>query len=238
MHPDLEEIPARILDVAVGALTQANHHAVYYDPGMDHWTTISVLNAAMAGELFLKAIVAKEHPLLIFRDLFQLDDPANQNLKIQHIIEKGKTYSFEQMPKLLWVTTGERLPDVDSFEQLRKARNTIQHFCSPAEDVDLQRISLEFLYRNIDPLIKKHFNLCAVEYHEDQSVGYDYVVACLIGLELLFSIPEGFSVPEIDLSNLLSSSSMKYKKQLQRKFAQQGFDFHRVLKSNIRSGSD
>ncbi|MER8599816.1 hypothetical protein [Mesorhizobium sp. M0955] len=109
---------------------------------MDHWTDMSVLNAAMAGELFIKAIVAKEHPLLIFRDLFQLDDPVNQDLKIEHIIEKGKTYNFEHLAKLLWVATGERLPDLDSFEKLRKARNAIQHFCSPGENVDLRRLAL------------------------------------------------------------------------------------------------
>jgi hypothetical protein len=34
MHEELKEIPGRILQVAIGALTQANQHAVYYDPGM------------------------------------------------------------------------------------------------------------------------------------------------------------------------------------------------------------
>jgi hypothetical protein len=171
MHKELKDIPARILEVATGTLIQANQHAVYYDPGMDHWTDISILNAATAGELFLKAIIANEHPLLIFRDLFQLDDPSNDDLTIEHIIQRGKTYSFEHLPKLLWVATGERLPDVGSFERLPKARNAIQHFCSPTIG-DLRRLALTFLYQNIDPLIYRHFGLCAVEYHEDH-VGYD-----------------------------------------------------------------
>jgi hypothetical protein len=97
MHAEIRDISDRILNVAIGALTQANQHAVYHDPGMDHWSQMSVLNAALAGELFLKAIIAKEHPLLIFRDLFQLDDPGNQDLKIEHVIEKGKTYNFEHL---------------------------------------------------------------------------------------------------------------------------------------------
>jgi hypothetical protein len=145
VHQDLKDIPQRILNVAIGALTQANQHAVYYDPGMDHWEDMCVLNAALAGELFIKAIVANEHPLLIFRDLFQLDDPSTQDLTIEHIIEKGRTYNFEHLPKLLWVSTGERLPDTDSFEKLRKARNGIQHFCSPSGIIDLRRLALEFL---------------------------------------------------------------------------------------------
>jgi hypothetical protein len=214
MHEDLKEIPRRILNVAIGALTQANQHAVYYDPGMDHWDDMCVLNAALAGELFLKAIIAKEHPLLIFRELFQLDDPTSPDLTIEHIIEKGRTYNFEHLPKLLWVSTGERLPDFDSFEKLRRARNAIQHFCSPSERIDLRLLALEFLYKNIDPLINKHFGLCAIEYHEDTSAGYDYVAHCLIRLELLFSVPKGFKVTEIDLDSTINATSATYRKAL------------------------
>jgi hypothetical protein len=228
MHAGLRDIPDRILDVAIGALTQANQHAVYYDPGMDHWHHMSVLNAALAGELFLKAIIAKEHPLLIFRDLFQLDDPSNQDLKIEHIIERGKTYSFEHLPKLLWVSTGERLPDLESFEKLRKARNAAQHFCSPADTIDLRRLALTFLYKNIDPLINRHFNLCAIEYHEDTSVGYDYVVDCLVRNELLFSIPDEFVITEIDLNEALSVSSADYRSELVKRFSAKGIDLTRL----------
>lgn len=217
MHPELTQIPNRILEVAIGALTQANQHAVYVDPGMDHWDHMSVINAAQAGELFLKAIIAKEHPLLIFRDLFQLDDPNNYDLRIDHIIEKGKTYNFEHLPKLLWVSTGERLPDIGSFERLRKARNAIQHFCSP-EAVNLSGLALEFLYKNIDPLINRHFGLCAIEYHEDH-IGYDYVVNCLIGEELFFSIPDNFRVGEIDIMEALKSTTAGYQNEFLKRLA-------------------
>lgn len=232
MHAGLKSIPARILDVAIGALTQANQHAVYYDPGMEHWTDMSIMNAATAGELFLKAIIAKEHPLLIFRDLFQLDDPINKDLTIEHIIEKGRTYNFEHLPKLLWVSTGERLPDVDSFERLRKARNAIQHFCSPGETSDLRTLALEFLYKNIDPLINKHFDLCAIEHHEDISIGYDYVVETVIQNELFFSIPKDFTVTEIDLDVALSETSTKYQTELAKRFALKGLDLAKIAKSN------
>ena len=236
MHAGLKDIPARILDVAIGAPTQANTHAVYNDPGMDHWADMSVLNAAMAGELFLKAIVAKEHPLLIFRDLFQLDDPMNHDLKIERVIEKGKTYNFEHLPKLLWVSTGERLPDMDNFEKLRKARNAIQHFCSPAETVDLRRLALEFLYQNIDPLINRHFDLCAIEYHEDTSVGYDYIVGCLIRHELFFSIPDKFVITEIDLNEALSGCNDEYRQGLAKRFSAKGLDLAQIASMNRVGG--
>jgi hypothetical protein len=224
MHESLRDVPDRILNVALGALTQANQHSVYYSPHLDHWTDMSVLNAALAGELFLKAIIAKEHPLLIFRDLFHLDDPIGEKLTIEHVIEKGKTYGFEHLPKLLWVATGARIPDMSSFEKLRKARNSVQHFCSPSETVDLRRLSLEFLYKNVDPLINQHFGIFAINYHEDLDIGYDYVVQCLVGHELPFSIPDDFAVTEVDLSEGLADCSPKYRKYFAKKLASKGID--------------
>jgi hypothetical protein len=207
----LEQVPGRILENAKAALTQANTHAVYLDPGNEHWGQMGVLHSALAGELFLKAIIAKEHPLLIFRDLYHLDQPQNANISLAEIIENGRTYNFEHLPRLLWVATGERIADPQTFDKLRKVRNSIQHFCLP-EGVDLRRLSLEFLYRNIDPLIHRHFGIHSIEYHEDHSISYDYVVQCLIAHELEFSFPLDFRVTEIDLDEVLSRTSKRYQK--------------------------
>src|ERR1700704_5731954 len=111
MTPTLKEIPQRILILALGALSQANTHAVFSDPGNEHWDFISVTNAAHAGELVLKAIIAKEHPLLIFRDLFSLDDNRADSLDSVTLIKRGKTHDFERLPQVLWVTTGQRIPN-------------------------------------------------------------------------------------------------------------------------------
>jgi hypothetical protein len=54
MNKELREIPDRILGLATAPLAQANMHAVFMDQGSEHWPSMSVLNAAHAGELFLK----------------------------------------------------------------------------------------------------------------------------------------------------------------------------------------
>jgi hypothetical protein len=77
--------------------------------------------------------------------------------------------------------------------------------------VDLRQLSLEFLYNNIDPLIKKKFGIYCIEYHEDHAVSYDYVVSCLIAHELRFSVPEDLAVTEINLDDELSSASDAYR---------------------------
>ena len=213
MNEELRQIPGRILRLAVAALSQANTHAVYMDPGNEHWDVMSVLNAAHAGELFLKAIIANEHPLLIFRDIFNLDDNQSEALDVRSLLEKGRTHDFEKLPQVLWVTTGTRVPNPGCYERLRKARNAIQHFCAP-EDQHFGELSLEFIYTIIDPLILSHFGLHAIEHHEDHSVSYDYVVARLVQSELRFSVPKDFSITEIELTEELDDVSQSYREWL------------------------
>lgn len=210
MDAVLKEIPKRILTLALGALAQANMHAAFADPGNEHWDFISVINAAHAGELFLKAIIANEHPLLIFKDLFNLDDHGSGAIELVNLIKKGKTHDLEKLPQILWVTTGQRIPNPDCFERLRKARNSIQHFCAP-ENEDFRALSLEFIYTVIDPLICKNFGLFAIEYHEDHSVGYDYLVGTLLRHELRFSVPDDFTIGEIRISEEIEGAKKGYR---------------------------
>ena len=206
----LRQIPHRILTLAIGALAQANTHAVFADPGNEHWDFISVTNTAHAGELFLKAIIAKEHPLLIFKDLFNLDDNRADALDLVNLIKRGRTHDFEKLTQVLWVTTGQRVPNPDCFERLRRVRNSIQHFCAP-ENEDFRALSLEFIYTIIDPLIRKNFGLFAIEHHEDHSAGYDYVVGCLVRHQLKFSIPKNFDLTEIRLRRELDGAEEDYR---------------------------
>lgn len=210
MNEELRCIPDRILGLARAALTQANHHAVFMDPGNEHWPLMSVLNTAHAGELFLKAIIATEHPLLIFKDLVTLDDKNIDELDLKRLLTRGRTHDFEKLPQVLWATTGLRIPNPECYERLRQARNAIQHFCPP-NDRDLSELSLEFIYTILDPLIADRFGIYAIEHHEDHSISYDYVVACLLRHELRFSLPVDFAVTEIDLNEEVGAASGEYR---------------------------
>ena len=221
MNEELRQIPRQILRLAIAALSQTNTHAVYMDPGNEHWDVMSVLNAAHAGELFLKAMIAKEHPLLIFKDLFNLDDNQSEALDLRSLLQKGRTHDFEKLPQVLWVTTGTRLPNQNCYERLRRARNAIQHFCAP-ENERFGALSLEFIYTIIDPLIAEHFGISAIEHHEDHSVSYDYVVAALLRAELRFSMPDDFAVTEINLAEELIGASPAYREWFAGKLEQLG----------------
>ena len=221
MNEELRGIPERILDLATGALAQANTHAAFLDPGSEHWPQMSVLNAAHAGELFLKAMIATEHPLLIFKDLPNLDDKQTEELNLQTLLARGRTHDFEKLPQVLWATAGIRIPNPSCYERLRRARNAIQHFCEPDEG-DLSGLSLEFIYSIIDPLIFKQFELHAIEFHEDHSVGYDYLVGTLLRREIRFSVPIDFDLGEIRLAEEISDASEPYRAWLRDALASVG----------------
>jgi hypothetical protein len=185
-------------------------HAAFMDPHSHHWPLMSVLNAAHAGELFIKAIIAQEHPLLIFKDLKELDTNESEDLSLSTLISRGKTHDFEKLPQILWATTGLRLADPDCFKSLRLARNAIQHFCPP-EERDLSGLSLSFIYTVLDPLIRERFGLYAIEYHEDHNIGYDYLVSALLRRQLRFSMPTDFDLTEIDIATEIEGATDNYK---------------------------
>ena len=205
----LAEIPSRILGLARASLMQANMHAGFIDPGNEHWPLMSVLNAAHAGELFIKAIIATEHPLLIFKDISGLDDSSTADLDLPILLKRGRTHDFEKLPQVLWATTGIRIPDLGCYDRLRKARNAVQHFCPP-EDENLAAIALEFIYRIIDPLIRNRFNLYAIEHHEDHGIGYDYLVGTLLRQGIRFSLPDDFDLGEIDAGLEIANTDESY----------------------------
>ena len=221
MHPALAEIPSRIFRLAEGALAQANTHAVYSDPGKEYWDFISLINAGHAGELFIKAVIAQEHPLLIFKDLFLLDDKSSENLNIEDLVQRGKTYELNNLPQVLWAATGYRIKEIECFERLRKARNAIQHFCDP-DTMSLRTLSLEFIYKIIDPLVANYFGICAIEYHEDDAVSYDYVVMEILSRELKFTMPNDFNITEISIKEAVEGCSETYRSWVQNELGKIG----------------
>jgi len=206
----VDQIPNRILELAIAALHQANTHAVYMDPGTEHWSLMSVLNAAHAGELFMKAIIATVHPLLVFRNVDSNAIPSAE-AEINALLTNGMTHNFERLPAILLQSAGIAVPNPTLFERLRKARNSIQHFCPPEGNEDLSGLSLEFIYTIIDPLIHSKFGLFAIEYHEDASVSYDYVVGTLLSRQICFSVPDDFAVTEVDLEDEIDGAPETYK---------------------------
>ena len=126
-------------------------------------------------------------------------------------MKKGRTHDFGKLRKVLWAATGEKIPHPETYQRMQETRNAVQHFCVDENDGSFRRLSLEFIYNVIDPLIYKHFDLYAIEFHEDHCIGYDYVVGCLLRHEIKFTMPPDYRVGEIDPEHEMRDASVEYR---------------------------
>lgn len=205
MHESLRDISTRILGLATDALTRANTDAVYFDPGMEHRKSLAPLAAAHAGELTLKALIAKEHPLLLFKNIGE--KTTNDEVDLNWLLKNGRTHDFSMLPSILWATSGIKIPNIASYRRIAALRNQIQHFVDD-RDADTQFECLNFIYSNIDPLLNEHFGLAACQFHEDEFD--DYVIGCLLSHQIMFTVPRDIVLSEIDPLTYLEGTSKRY----------------------------
>lgn len=190
MHPDLKDVWKHIREQAEGALAHANRHSCYWDPQTPHWKQQAVLQAAHAGELFIKARIAQEHPLLIFDQLPKPQPGSSELLDFGDLFERGKTLQWSDLPARLWAATGIRLPREDLFVSFGRLRNTIQHFAVPNRN--LAHETQDFVFRVLDPFINECWGLCAIDYDEDDASS-EYLPPSIVRRELLFSVADGWA---------------------------------------------
>ncbi len=186
MDPELKSVHKNMIKIGLGALAHASWHANYSSYENDCWPELSVLQAAHAAELLIKARIAQEHPLLIFEHTPKhLSDNENR-LGYRRLVAEGRTFQYSDLPNRLWATTGIKLKEQELFIEFGKLRNSIQHF-SPPESKSLSQITLEFIFGVIDPFIHQTWNLFAIDYNEDPEP-YQYFVPSIISREILFLV--------------------------------------------------
>jgi hypothetical protein len=189
LNPDLKEISGHMLGLGLGALAHAVWHAAYYSMENDKWAELSVLQAAHAAEILIKARIAEEHPLLIFEDLPRSKKAGGGLLELRHLVENGKTIQYSDLPERLWAITGLTVPSLDTYQAFGRLRNTIQHF-APPEATDCSQETLEFIFQVIDPLIAECWDLYAIDFNEDHEP-YVYLMESLVARGILFRVSEG-----------------------------------------------
>jgi hypothetical protein len=184
MNPLLRDVHLNIRNLGLAALAHANWHAHYRHPNNDATGELSVLQAAHAAELLIKARIAQEHPLLIFDQLPKSSTTATGVLSFQDLFENGRTFDYSDLPARLWAVTGQQLPGLARFREFGKLRNAIQHFAPP--DALGDEVS-RFIFEVIGPLIHDSWGLFAIDYNEDDDP-YTYLMAFLVRREIPFAV--------------------------------------------------
>lgn len=173
-------------DLGLGALAHANRHAAYAAIENHRWPELSVLQAAHAAELLIKARIAQEHPLLIFDQLPRSPRAPKTRLELQALFSQGRTFQWSELPDRLWAATGLSIPNEKRFNSFGKLRNGIQHF-GPTAKADASYETLQFVFEVIDPFIHQCWGLYAVDYDEDYEP-YLYFVNAMVSRQILFLV--------------------------------------------------
>jgi len=187
MRIDKEAISSHMLNLGLGALAHATHHAMYYSMENDRWPELSVLQAAHAAEVLIKARISQEHPLLIFEKL-PTAVSNNEELDVDLLYAQARTIQYNALPDQLWATTGIRLKGRSMFDDFGKMRNSIQHFL-PQGGRDYGSLVLNFIYEVIDPFVNECWGLYAVDYFEDMDGG-PYLIEALVRGGIYFKVSE------------------------------------------------
>ena len=208
------EVYKHMLGLARGALTHANWHANYFSPENAYWPELSVLQAAHACEIFIKARIAQEHPLLIFEHLPKAL-PNEAPLSLRQLVEGGRTFQYFELPDRLWAVTGVRVPNIELYRSFGRLRNSVQHFLVP-DNISASGATIEYIYQVIDPFINECWGLFAIDHNEDYEP-YEYIVDGLVraGVEFLVS-PE--MMESIEPDRLEWPASKSYRAEMERRF--------------------
>ncbi len=221
MQEDLKKVYQHMIRLGMGVLTHANYHSNYHSYQNPVWSELSVLQAAHSAEILIKARIAQEHPLLIFEKLPHLSNNSTELLNFEHLLEKGKTIQYSDLPERLWATTGIKLKDIELFNKFGMLRNKIQHFASP-KDTDCGKEALKFIFTIIDPFINECWGLYAIDCNED-SEQYKYLIEGLIENEILFLISPS-SIDDLKEVEFNWTKNKKYKKEMIKRFQDIGFN--------------
>lgn len=124
LDKQLRTVHKHMRGLGLGALAHANWHANYHSFENDWWSELSVLQAAHAAEILIKARIAQRHPLLIFEHLPK--PPAiKTKLSLEHLLQQGRTYQYSELPDRLWAATGIMVPNLSLYKSFGRLRNSI-----------------------------------------------------------------------------------------------------------------
>ena len=190
-HSALEQRFFR-LGLVDGRSRSANWHADYQSHDNPHWSELSVLQAAHAGEILVESKIAEEHPLLIFEQIPKCKASGMDALSLGHFVEHGRTVQFNDLPGRLWATTGIRLQNFERYRAFGRLRNDTQHF-TIHEQTNSSKEAINFIYCVINPFINLCWYFYTIDYTENHEL-FVYLMGNLIrhGVRFLVS-PEAAS---------------------------------------------
>ncbi len=165
MHPDTRKIVSHMEEFGLHVFGRAIVDVVFSEMTNPYAHAMGVVRCAHAAELLIKAIIAEEHPLLIFEKLPKPKGQGDKKLDIDALLNDGRTVMYNDLPDALWAATGYRIYNIERFKTFGKLRNAITHFS--VSNADLSTETILFVFQVVEPLVREFWNLDVVKYLEE-----------------------------------------------------------------------
>jgi hypothetical protein len=151
-------------EFGISVLGRAIYNVTFNEMQAPFAHALAVVHAAHGAEIVVKARIADEHPLLIFSK-FPSSTTTTESLSVAELFEHGRTVEYEQLPNLLWATTGYRIRHQSAFLNFGRLRNKIVHFAAPK--IDYTREVLKFCAEVIEPMVHDFWKESALAASQD-----------------------------------------------------------------------
>ena len=165
MNPETKQVSQHMKEFGLHILGRAIYDATFSEMTRPFAHMLSVVHAAHGAEILIKARIAEEHPLLIFKS-YPKSNTTNDVLSIKELFKYGRTLMYSELPEVLWATTGYRIKELDRYQKFGELRNTIVHF-SADPDCEPSTETLKFALEVLDHIVQDFWGESLIYYSQE-----------------------------------------------------------------------
>lgn len=165
MNPETKQVSPHMKEVGLHILGRAIYDATFNEMMRPFAHMLSVVHAAHGAEILIKARIAEEHPLLIFKS-YPKSNTTKDVLSIKELFKYGRTLMYSELPEVLWATTGYRIKELDRYLKFGDLRNTIVHFSVPP-DCEASTETLKFALEVLDHIVQDFWGESLIYYSQE-----------------------------------------------------------------------
>ncbi|MEG3890165.1 hypothetical protein QUB36_00710 [Microcoleus sp. AT8-B1] len=165
MNPETKQVSQHMKEFGLHILGRAIYDATFSEITRPFAHMLSVVHAAHGAEILIKARIAEEHPLLIFKS-YPKSNTTKDVLSIKELFKYGRTLIYSELPEVLWATTGYRIKELDRYQKFGYLRNIIVHF-SAAPDCEASTETLKFALEVLDYIVQDFWGESLIYYSQE-----------------------------------------------------------------------
>jgi hypothetical protein len=165
MNPETKQVSQHMKEFGLHILGRAIYDATFSEMTRPFAHMLSVVHAAHGAEILIKARIAEEHPLLIFKS-YPKSNTTKDVLSIKELFKYGRTLMYSELPEVLWATTGYRIKELDRYQKFGELRNIIVHI-SAVPDCEASTETLKFPLEVLDYIVQDFWGESLIYYSQE-----------------------------------------------------------------------